>query len=108
MSGKFLLGLVVASMLWLFFVLGAAINFQVWRAWSKAKVGERVPHGIPFLPGVLGAVAMFLTLPTVEQWLGWRPGWWNFALLPLPLVLDVYCLGWILLLPFGRGSAKNH
>ncbi len=108
MSGKFLLGLVVASMLWLFFVLGAAVNFQVWRAWSKARVGERVPRGIPFLPGLLGAVAMFLTLPTVEQWLGWQPGWWNFALLPLPLVLDVYCLGWILLLPFGRGSAKNH
>ena len=108
MSGRFLLGLVVASMLWLFFIFGAVVNFQVWRAWSKAKVGERVPSGIPFLPGLFGAVAMFLTLPTVERWLDWKPGWWNVALLPLPLVLDVYCLGWILLLPFGRRSAKNN
>ena len=35
------------------------------------------------------------------------PAAWGIALLPLPLVLDVYCLGWILLLPFGRGSAQK-
>ena len=107
MSGGFLLGLVVASMLWLFFAFGAVINFKVWRAWRKARVGERVPTGIPFLPGLFGAIAMFLTLPTVASWLDWQPGWWGVALLPLPLVLDVYCLGWILLLPFGRGARKS-
>lgn len=107
MSGGFLLGLVLASMLWLFFGFGVAVNFQVWRAWRKAKVGERVPSGIPFLPGLFGAVAMFLTLPAVARWLGWQPGSWGIALLALPLVLDVYCLGWILLLPVGRRAAKN-
>jgi hypothetical protein len=108
MSGRLLLGLVVASMLWLFFLYGAVINFKVWRAWRKAEIGERVPRGIPFLPGLFGAVAMFLTLPTVAKWLGWQPGGWGIALLPLPLVLDVYCLGWILLLPFGGRSPKNN
>ena len=106
--GGFLLGLVLASMLWLFFAFGAVVNFQVWRAWRKARVGQRVPSGIPFLPGLFGAIAMFLTLPTVAKWLDWQPGGWGFVLLPLPLVLDVYCLGWILLLPFGRGARKSH
>jgi hypothetical protein len=108
MSGGFVLGLVLASMLWLFFLFGAAVNFQVWRAWRKAKIGERVPSGIPFLPGLFGAIAMFLTLPTLAKWLDWQPGWWSVALLPLPLLLDVYCLGWILLLPFGRRPGKSN
>ncbi|MFZ1908699.1 MAG: hypothetical protein WAU52_06415 [Burkholderiales bacterium] len=108
MSGGFFFGLVLASMLWLFFVFGAVVNFQVWRAWRKAAVGERVPSGIPFLPGLFGAIAMFLTLPTLARWFGWQPGWWGAVLLPVPLVLDVYCLGWILLLPFGRRGSKSN
>ncbi|MGH8736928.1 MAG: hypothetical protein ACREU5_01520 [Burkholderiales bacterium] len=107
MSGGFLLGLILASMLWLFFGFGAVVNFHVWRAWRKAKVGERVPSGIPFLPGLFGAIAMLLTLPAAARWLGWQPGGWGVALLVLPLVLDVYCLGWILLLPIGRRAPKN-
>jgi hypothetical protein len=108
MSGGFLFGLVLASMLWLFFIFGAVVNFQVWRAWRRAEIGQRVPSGIPFLPGLFGAIAMFLTLPTFARWLGWQPGWWGMVLLPLPLVLDVYCLGWILLLPFGRRGSKSN
>ena len=41
---------------------------------AKPRWASACPRGIPFLPGLFGAIAMFLTLPTVARWLGWQPG----------------------------------
>ena len=89
------MGLTLLSMAWLFFVGGAVTNFSVLRAVMKAKPGERVPSGIPFLPGAVGSVAAFFTLPALAHY-GFEVAWpWLWIL--LPLALDVYCLGWIFL-----------
>lgn len=96
MSGGYVIGLVLLSMAWLFFVAGAALNFRVWRLSLKAKEGHRVPSGIPFLPGVVGSIAAFLTLPLLAKHAQLELPWPWFWIL-LPLFLDVYCLGGIVL-----------
>ena len=108
MSGGYLIGLVLLSMAWLFFIAGAALNFQVWRRSLMAKAGDRVPSGIPFIPGVVGSVAAFLTIPQLAQQVQLELPWpWLWIL--LPLFLDVYCLGGIVLSVIGpaRGTKDD-
>jgi hypothetical protein len=103
MSGGFWIGVILLSMGWLFFLLGAAMNFHVWRRALAAREGEPVPSGVPFLPGVAGSLAMFFTVPAMAQ-LGHELPWpWLWIL--APLFLDVYCLGGFVLalLGFTRG-----
>ncbi len=88
MTGAGLLGLILLSMAWLFFVLGAAINFQAWRRAKRAA-------GIPVLPGVVGSLAVFFTLAPLAKHGIEAPWPWLWIL--LPLFLDVYCLGWLVL-----------
>jgi hypothetical protein len=91
MSGGFWVGLILLSMGWLFFALGAAMNFHCWRKALAAREGERVPSGVPFLPGVAGSLSAFFTLPALAS-LGYELVWpWLWIL--APLFLDVYCLG---------------
>jgi hypothetical protein len=96
MTGGSMVGLVLLSMAWLFFAGGAVTNFSVLRMTRRAKEGERVPSGIPFIPGVAGSLAAFFTLPALAQYGIDVPWPWLWIL--LPLVLDVYCLGWIFFL----------
>lgn len=86
MSGGSFLGLILISMAWFFFFLGTAMNIVAWR-----KAGR----GIPFLPGVFGSAAAFLTVAQLEA-----PWPWLWIL--LPLFLDPYCLGWVLLRLFKK------
>jgi len=54
-------------MAWLFFALGLVMNFSVsWRR-QRAKEGDPVPSGIPLLPGVVGSLATFFTIPAVAH-----------------------------------------
>lgn len=93
MTGGSLVGLILLSMAWLFFAGGAVTNFSVLRAAMQAKEAERVPSGIPFIPGVVGSLAAFFTIPALAAYGVEVPWPWLWIL--LPLFLDVYCLGWI-------------
>jgi len=101
MSGGTLVGLVLLSMGWLFFAGGAVTNFSVLRRAMKARDGDPLPSGIPLLPGVVGSLAAFFTLPALARYGIEAPWPWLWIL--LPLVLDVYCLGWIFPVIFFRG-----
>jgi hypothetical protein len=96
MTGGYLVGLLLLSMAWLFFAGGAVMNFSVLRAALRAQPGERAPSGIPFLPGVAGSVAAFFTLPALARYGIDAPWPWLWIL--LPMFLDVYCVGAVLLL----------
>ena len=95
MTGGSLLGLILLSMAWLFCLLGAVTNFSVLRAAARANAGAPAPSGIPFLPGVAGSLAAFFTIPALAGHGIEAPWPWLWIL--LPLFLDVYCLGWVLI-----------
>ena len=76
MSGSALLGLIVVSMAWLFFVMGSVINLQALRKGGRA---------IPVLPGVAGSLAAFFTV-------AWLQAPWPWLWIVLPLFLDAGCV----------------
>ena len=84
-SGGAFLGLVVLSMAWLFFLLGLAANYRL--------LHPRVRLG--FLPGVVGSLAAFFTIPALAKYGVEVPWPWLWIL--LPLALDPGCLAWIVL-----------
>jgi hypothetical protein len=100
MTGGSLVGLILLSMAWLFFVLGAVTNFSVLRISARAKEGEAAPSGIPFIPGVAGSLAAFFKIPALAAYGVEVPWPWLWIL--LPLFLDVYCLGWVLVFAFKK------
>jgi len=84
-SGSAFLGLVLLSMAWLFFLLGLAANYRLLH--PQVKLG--------LLPGVVGSLAAFFTIPALTRY-GLEVPWpWLWIL--LPLALDPGCLGWIVL-----------
>jgi hypothetical protein len=98
-TGGELLGLILLSMAWLFFLFGLVAHYQILRLSMKAKEGERVPSNMGFIPGVVGSLAVFFTIPALAKY-GFEVPWpWVWIL--LPLVLDPYCLGGLLLGVFG-------
>ena len=101
MTGGSLVGLALLSMAWLFFAGGAVMNFSVLRRAAQAKPGERTPSGIPLMPGVVGSLAAFFTVAALAGRGVELPWPWLWIL--LPMVLDVYCVGWIVLFVFFRG-----
>ena len=76
MSGGALLGLIVVSMAWLFFVMGSVMNLQALRKGGR---------GIPVLPGVAGSIASFFTV-------AWLQAPWPWLWILLPLLLDPGCV----------------
>ena len=86
-----MVGLVLVSMAWLFFAGGAVMNFSVMRRARRPRAGEPVRWGIPLIPGVVGSLAAFFTLPALAHY-GFDLPWPWFWIL-LPLVLDASCLG---------------
>ena len=77
MTGGALLGLILISMGWLFFLAGLAVN---WRSRT----------GIPLLPGLVGSVTVFFSIPPLIQRGVDIPWPWLWIL--LPLVLDPGCV----------------
>jgi hypothetical protein len=105
MSGGSFVGLILLSMAWLFFALGAVTNFSVLRRAMNAKQGERAPSGVPFLPGVVGSLAAFFTLPALAA-RGLELPWpWLWIL--LPLLLDVHCIGGVVLFLFSTRTKRD-
>ena len=100
MTGGSLVGLILLSMAWLFFAGGAVMNFSVLRTAMKAKQAKRA--GIPLVPGVVGSLAAFFSIPALAAYGVEVPWPWLWIL--LPLFLDVYCVGWIFLFIFFRGE----
>ncbi|MFN2645241.1 MAG: hypothetical protein ABR570_09640 [Burkholderiales bacterium] len=88
MTGGGLVGLTLLSMGWLFFLGGTAFNYQ---ALSRAPKGKRaLRRGLGPLPGVVGSVTAFFSVPAVAK-LGVVLAWpWLWIL--LPLVIDPMCL----------------
>jgi len=107
MNGTALLALILLSMAWLLFVFGAALNLRTWRAARRAKQGELVPAGIPFLPGAVGSLAAFFSVSALIKFGHDVPWPWLWVL--LPLFLDAYGLGGIVLalLGFARRGADG-
>jgi len=97
MTGGALLGLILISMGWLLFLGGLATNYYVLRRQFKAKEGDARPSGMGFLPGVVGSLTVFFTIPALTAF-GWDVPW-PWLWIALPLFLDPYCLPglWLLL-----------
>jgi hypothetical protein len=105
MTGGSFVGLILLSMAWLFFVLGAVTNFSALRRAMKAKEGERALSGIPLLPGMAGSLAAFFTLPALAARGLDLPWPWLWIL--LPLFLDVYCVGGALAFVFSKRTRRD-
>jgi len=95
-TGGGFLQLILISMGWLFFLAGLIAHYQILRRSLKAKPGERAPSSMGFIPGVVGSVTVFFTLPALARY-GIEVPWpWLWIL--LPLLIDPYCVGGIVLL----------
>jgi hypothetical protein len=81
MTGLGFLGLTLISMGWLFFLAGLVSNVQAMR---------RSRPGVPLLPGLVGSVTVFFSLPPLIQRGVDVPWPWLWIL--LPLVVDPGCL----------------
>jgi hypothetical protein len=83
-------------MLWLFAGALLALNFHVWLKRQRAKPGEAVPGGLPFLAGALASFVVFVSIPLADKYLQVEVPWpWLWIL--LPFFLDVLGPGgWIL------------
>jgi len=73
MTGGGLLELILLSMGWLFFLAGLIAHYQILRQSLKAKPGDRVPSNMGYVP-------------------------WPWFWIVLPLVMDPYCAGGLVLL----------
>src|SRR6476659_9201333 len=96
MTGGALLELILISMGWLFFLAGLAANYHVLRKSLKAKPDEALPSNLGFFPGVSGSVTVFFTIPTLARYGVDVP--WPWLWIVLPLLIDPYCAGGLVLL----------
>ena len=100
MTGVGLLGLILLSMAWLFFLAALTVNYVVLIRWLRAKPGEHVPASLGFVPGVAGSLTMVLSLPALRR-LGIDLPWPWFWIL-LPFLIDPYCIPVLVLLLIRR------
>jgi len=96
MTGGGLLELILLSMAWLFFLGGLAANYQVLARSLKARPGDTVPSSLGFIPGVAGSVTVFFSIPALAGHGIEVP--WPWLWIVLPLVVDPYCVGGLVLL----------
>jgi len=74
---------------WLFFLGGVAINYQ-----ARRRSLPQSRRGIPFLPGVVGSLTVFFSIPALAK-LGVEVPWpWLWIL--LPLAIDPFCAAGLL------------
>ena len=73
---------------WLFFIGGVALNYQALRAKRGRSLGP--------LPGVVGSVTMFFSMPALAGHGILLPWPWIWIL--APLVIDPLCVGGLVLL----------
>ena len=85
MTGGALLGLTLVSMGWLFFLGGLAVNYRALFQTKTAPTG-----GLGPLPGVVGSLTVFFSVPALAKYGVELPWPWLWIL--LPLAIDPYCL----------------
>ena len=83
-----------------FIIMGMVMNAQVWWIALHAKEGDQIPSGVTFIFGLLGAGLVWMMLPMISKISGAEVPW-PWAWVALPLFLDVYCLGALVLALFG-------
>ena len=71
-------------------------NYQVLRKSLKAKPGAPIPSGLGFIPGVVGSITVFFSIPALAKYSIEVP--WPWLWIVLPLVVDPYCVGGLVLL----------
>jgi len=84
---------------WLFFILGSIANLQIVWSLFKANKGQHTSSMVPLVPGLVGSLAVYFTLPQLSRW-GYEassPLLWIF----LPLILDIGTLPYFVLACFG-------
>ncbi len=96
MTGWGLVGIILLSMAWLFFVYGLGLHYALLRRALQAKPGEYVPSSLGFVPGVVGSAAALFTIAALAQYGIEVP--WPWLWIVLPLVIDPYCLPIVVLL----------
>jgi len=95
MTGSALLGLTLLSMGWLFFLAGLAANYGALIKAFKSPASRRSRAFGP-LPGVVGSLTAFWSVGALLK-SGLAVAWpWLWIL--LPLVIDPYCAGGLVLL----------
>ena len=101
-----IVAIVGLSLGWLFILAGMAMNFISWRAGLRAKEGDPVPSGVLFIFGILGAVLAYNTIEVIEKHFAVSVPWpWLWTV--LPLFLDMYCAGGLMLALFGVARREN-
>ena len=109
MDGGDLLLWAMLGSVWLFVFGGMAMNASSWWIGLHAKEGERVASGVLFVFGILGAGLAYFSFHVLERRYAITVSWpWLWIL--LPLFLDVYCLGGLVLALLGftrREDAKD-
>ena len=105
MTGIGLLGLVLLSMAWLFFLAGLAANYHALARTLRPRPGAARASGLGFVPGVFGSLTVFFTLPALAKQGIVVP--WPWLWIALPLFLDPYCVGGFLLLAYERLSGRK-
>lgn len=94
------MSLILLAIAWLFFIGGLVVHYQLlWRS-RKAKEGEEVPSNLGFLPGLVGALAVFFTIPELARYGIEVP--WPWLWIVLPLLIDPFGLGMFVLVLAGR------
>ena len=114
MTGAGLLGLILLSMAWLFFLGGTVSNYQVlWLSIRKSETttesktgtdtpgnGKNLPPRLGFAPGVTGSLAAFFSIPALAKYGVAVPWPWLWIL--LPLAVDPYCLPALLVMAYRK------
>jgi hypothetical protein len=95
MTGAALLGLVLLSMGWLFFLGGLVANYRAFVKALKAPAGAPRPRALGPLPGVVGSLSVFWSLAGLLHAGVVIPWPWLWIL--LPFAIDPYCLGALVL-----------
>ncbi len=106
MTGAGMVGLMLFSMAWLFYVLGVAMNAYSWWRAQRVKEGERVPSGVLFFFGIFGAFIAYFSINVLEGRYGVEVSWPWFWIL-LPLFLDMYCGGAFVAALFFKAFRKS-
>jgi hypothetical protein len=88
MSGGKLIALILISMGWLFFLYALVLHYQLLRLSLRAKPGERVPSSLGFVPGLVGSLTVFFTIPQLAGYGIEVP--WPWLWIVLPLFIDPY------------------
>jgi hypothetical protein len=95
-TGNALLGLILLSMGWLFFLGGLLANYRAFSKAFKSPPGAPRPRAFGPLPGVVGSITVFWSVAALLKSgvaIAW-PWFW----IVLPLAIDPYCAGGLVLL----------